>query len=677
MSPSKTKLLLLLAAPALPAFACGPFFPTTIINSQEAILAAPYARYADSLARLSLPSAEFRSRPPVTRTYPAQSESSTAQTIAAELLDLAAAGVPGEIIERHRIRRATLAELPAPATGQVFPRELARADDLPPEFADYHAGAIAYAQGDPAVAAQHWQRLLARPATERKYKSTWAAYMLGRLTAQPAAARAYFQQVRELARAGFVDSLGLAAASLGWEAKTWLDAGDFARAADLYFAQLATGDPTAANSLRFVATRVLASPDPAALDAFAHDTLRRETITALLLSQREDEMFPQFTSGTPNVRTGATARWLGALETAHSGDIAQAPRLALAAYRAGEYTACERWLALAPTDDSTALWLRAKLAVRAGQIKEATGLLTRLVHLTATTDAPLSPLRVASDDVTEPLAATAHLRAELAALKLASRDYTEALDLLLQSRCWEDAAYVAERVLTVDELKAYLATPDAVAALHPPASAEDHESYTAERDLRHLLARRLVRHNRLDEARAYFPEKLASIFDQFATSLRSGHDRAQPSAVRAAALMDAARLLRSHGMELRGTELAPDFAIWEGSFDAGFGLPDREQLPLALRATQDEHYRASAQDTGFGQRFHYRYFAADLAWEAIAQMPDNSDVTARALIEAGSWLKARDPGAANRFYRALVQRCGETELGRAAARQHWFPRAPL
>jgi hypothetical protein len=42
---------------------------------------------------------------------------------------------------------------------------------------------------------------------------------------------------------------------------------------------------------------------------------------------------------------------------------------------------------------------------------------------------------------------------------------------------------------------------------------------------------------------------------------------------------------------------------------------------------------------------------------------DNSDETARAFCEAGRWLKVRDPKAANRFYKALILRCGKTALG--------------
>jgi hypothetical protein len=40
---------------------------------------------------------------------------------------------------------------------------------------------------------------------------------------------------------------------------------------------------------------------------------------------------------------------------------------------------------------------------------------------------------------------------------------------------------------------------------------------------------------------------------------------------------------------------------------------------------------------------------------------------------AGSWLKSRDPKAADKFYKALVWRCRRTVLGKAADLKRWFP----
>ena len=58
---------------------------------------------------------------------------------------------------------------------------------------------------------------------------------------------------------------------------------------------------------------------------------------------------------------------------------------------------------------------------------------------------------------------------------------------------------------------------------------------------------------------------------------------------------------------------------------------------------------------------------------AARLMPDNDIGTARVLCEAGTWLKNRDPQATDRFYKALVRRCGRTGIGRETDQLRWFP----
>ena len=50
-----------------------------------------------------------------------------------------------------------------------------------------------------------------------------------------------------------------------------------------------------------------------------------------------------------------------------------------------------------------------------------------------------------------------------------------------------------------------------------------------------------------------------------------------------------------------------------------------------------------------------------------------SDQCAIILCTAGAWLKDRDPKSADRFCKALVNRCGQTDLGRQANQLRWFP----
>src|SRR5205823_2527989 len=99
----------------------------------------------------------------------------------------------------------------------------------------------------------------------------------------------------------------------------------------------------------------------------------------------------------------------------------------------------------------------------------------------------------------------------------------------------------------------------------------------------------------------------------------------------------------------------------------------QESKDKLLPPTPDELSRVAKSAPQPMKRWHYRYSAADHAWAAVELMPDESDILASRLCEAGGWLKAQDPKAANRFYKALVTRCDTTALGRAAAQKKWFP----
>jgi len=88
---------------------------------------------------------------------------------------------------------------------------------------------------DKQVARSAWERLLGRPETQRRYKSTWATFMLGKSweEADPKKAVGLFRHVRDLVRQGYRDTLGLAAASLGLEAKICLQQANYEAAIEL------------------------------------------------------------------------------------------------------------------------------------------------------------------------------------------------------------------------------------------------------------------------------------------------------------------------------------------------------------------------------------------------------------------------------------------------------------
>jgi LysM repeat protein len=195
-------------------------------------------------------------------------------------------------------------------------------------------------------------------------------------------------------------------------------------------------------------------------------------------------------------------------------------------------------------------------------------------------------------------------------------------------------------------------------------------------EIRYLFARRLARETGSHEALAYFPTNYSGEYETLLAELRDGRDETLPVGVRAKNLFAAAVMTRTNGMELFGTELEPDWAIFGGEYDFGFTWQSRAtnkfQAKINLAGT-DEIERASSRYVDPEKRFHYRWQAAALAWEAAQLMPDNSDETARVLCTAGTWLKDRDPPAADKFYKALVRRCRKTALGDEADKIRWFP----
>ncbi len=694
-----TSLIALNQAPA-----CSPEFPSSVLQGDGLnLLRAPQGNFQFELERIKLDPPPFQALPP------SEGVSHASQSKEIELADLRQAlrraKRPTEEINRlcraHEGQRQLLSSFMEAAAGWDPEEEYRFAswrakrpevltamvvDGLPAEFADYFRGYLAWhnpAITDKQAAREAWENLLARPADERPFKSTWAAFMLGKAWMEKDGARAigYFQQVRELARQGFRDSLGLAAASIGMEARVELDLKHYERAIELYLSQMATGDPTATNSLITATEKALS--DPAAdLRALARNPRARELVTACLLSIRNDSALLSTGEAEETQREhpvlSPAARWLRGVEEAGVKDMDLAEALALTAYRANEMDAAARWIKRAPRSPA-AQWIESKLLLREGKWRQAAVLLARVsVHFPAASAARRRPetrqdtLTVLDFDETMYVnRAEAQVHGELGALQLARGEYQQALDSLLAAAYWEEAAYVAERVLTVSELKNY------VDRFWPalPAGKTNSNGFDFRKNLRYLLGRRLTREFRGHEAREYYPPEQTESFDRLVAALRRGWDEAAPAADRARALFEAAWITRTNGMELIATEGLPDCHNIDGNylFGIGEGIRDPETDVVLVPPSPDELARNRAHAPDPNRRYHYRYQAAALAWEAAKLLPDNDDQTAHILWQGGSFIKYIDPKTADKFYKALVRRTRRTALGAEADRQHWFP----
>ncbi len=501
---------------------------------------------------------------------------------------------PAKATQQHEAARALIVQTNS-TTGATLP------DEFSSEFADYHRGAFAFRRGQEhwGEARQVWEELLERPEQDRHYRTVWAAFMLGKLAlqSQDPEAMKWFQRTRELARAGFSDSLGMAADSYGWEGRSEWKQEHPAKAAALFLTQLALGDESAIVSLKALIPdrdpieRMLNyGPEPeersswddqqkraqeqkeiSKLKKAAQDPLLRRLVTVHILATASSSDF--YAGELNNVSTRRCARWLEIIKQTKLGQVEDAEYLGWVAYNNGDYESAQHWLDLSKGDTPAAWWLRAKVQRRAGKLADATKSMAKAWNgvrdTTAYTGWVAPPISGEDENTTYaeggPWTFEQSASGDLGALHLARADFIQALDILLKDKLWEDAAYVAERVLTANELKAYV---DHHSETSTASAGEDDMA-----KLRYLLGRRLVREDRYAEAGQYLRPPYDKVLDKYIKALKDGSDKNLSKVERARALFTAAWLARYDGMELMGTEGAPDGFAEGGSFE----IPDLAQ----------------------------------------------------------------------------------------------------
>lgn len=543
----------------------------------------------------------------------------------------------------------------APTAAQA----LTAGEGLPAAVREYIAGAVAFNTGELEEALTRFKAIDRLPAGQRRLRTVAAAYMQARsyqMLENFAAARAAFQATRERALAGAPDPMGLGVASLGDEARLYLIASGLVEVAgftpsdedrakagalivnavQLYAEQAARGSAMARLSLREVAS--LLTDNEKLLRKAVDAPIVRRLLVAYCIANDSQSDWDDAINGPRDDASTAVIEALLALPQPTTGD--DVDRLAILAYQTGRYEAAEKLTA--NTDRALGLWVRAKLGFRRGDRAAAIRDLTAAMK--AMTAALGEPARL-------------RLQGELAVAKLSDGKYRDSLELLfpLATTYWGDVAYVAERVLTADELKAFV---DGLPADAKPAGSDAQDSWlfagdqSPTRRVRELLARRLMREGRLAEAEPYFsaPAKDAPDARAMAANYRAAIEAAQPTwrwrnVSRAEALFKVAMLTRMQGMELMGTEGPPDFAALDGSFNFGlsqtgpWGQQEKTADGWRKFATPTEIERVAASAPKPDVRFYYRAVAADRALEAAALLPHASQAYAATLCWASRYAK--------------------------------------
>lgn len=567
---------------------------------------------------------------------------------------------------------------------------------LPSEFVKYFAGSLAWNMGRTNGARQEFEAILELPEKERHYRSTWAAYMLGKSWMREDAERAlgYFKQVRVLVETGFADSIELAASTYGWEGYTELHRQHFAQAIEHYLEALAANDGSAGISLRMTVASMLKPENMHHLAGLAAFRPAQRVITAHLISRFSSWRIEERGEGDEAGHGApAAAIWLDALEAADVHDVELAEEMALACYQNGRMETAQKWLGRAPARSAVVQWLQAKLFLRAGKVDQAARLLAAVAGyfpLNRTEGMPPAKLietLVPDDNSTGlrvPLAR--QVFSELGVLQLTRREYSEALKTLLVGGWPTDAAYVAERVLSLEELAAFVnqnfpAVDDESDQAIPSKTQleekdRDHAAMTrAEQKkwIRSSLARRYARSFNFLAAFEYGEGQEQADYRQLNRWWETGRDESNRPEERAAAFWNAAKLTEQRGESLFGTDIRKYWSEWRIMHHLESDSLIRQVLGTntTVCPSADEMRRVAENAPGSNSSSR-RFIAADLAWNAAVLMPNGTDETARVLHTGGTWIKYLDPKRADIFYKALVRRCRKTELGHTSDLKRWF-----
>lgn len=704
----------------IPSHGCGPFFSDTVLDRPQAALDTPPVSYLHDLYQLAgrpLP-ADGRNNP-----HPEQPFLQQIPLESAELRNFwQEAGVDsGEIDQRIKhyesVRQLLLA--PVVDVGKMnFPthggQPLALSarplgDNFPADVADYVEAARLHSQAQTAEARTLWKSILERPPAGRKFRAAWAAWMLAKTSPDISECLDWYARVETEIESGATDVLGLRGAAKAWRAAMMED--DPVMALRFYYDAFAGGKESAAIDLRRVSRKLLETDDAATFATAAASPLIRRLLNLALHASLDGSGVMAFEAGTNEARPPLPDRWLSALEKHAAQPLDDGPRVAWALYSAGRFDESRKWLALSSKEDSLGMWLQAKFDLRDGNLDAASSNLAKSVDIQskAADWNPQNPYleRLWFDGAQDRHEAQqGRLLADAGIVALARKDYLAALESLRHGGYREDATYLAESLISTDGLIKHVrkVAPAWSVPLGENETIDPYSCLTSsiafypnrigpDNQLRYLLARRLAREKRLKEAREFMPPELLPLLDHYIALDRARRSGRYSGEAGAAIAWRQALIHRHFGAELFSTDGAPDGGVRDWMFPAPDFASARKfqkgwsrdwsrepQLVAAEKpgdlaipsVTTDEIRRVGLYSVGNPKRFHYRYHAADLAWEAGGMLRKNHPLLPRLYNTAGQWLSARDPEAADRFYQAMVRRGEDTPEGRAADAKRWF-----
>ncbi|MCL0916073.1 hypothetical protein LWR84_09825 [Escherichia coli] len=466
-------------------------------------------------------------------------------------------------------------------------------------------------------------------------------------------------------RNGAADPELLSLASLGQIGHYYLKKGDVAAAVKMYARQAAQGSPSGKASLRMISLYITREKNLPLLESVINDSLVQQLVIAELFIRHDWGYVSEACTKDLVDYTCPTHRdrLIKLLSQHRVKGFSYSDRLAALAYRAGNYSLAQTLLQDAP-ESGLSEWLKAKMALRAGDIPLATRHYARAAPLFSTDEVwgsmdPESPYYHA-DKVTIP---SCRIASEQAIVALKRDDYLQATALFYQAKdlYWADLAWVAENVLTLSELHAFV-EKNVPAPQHPLKPIDLNKSsygYYISPDiiatdvkLRALLGRRLIRNGQYQQAINWFdiPDHRQAA-QKLADLMAIAKNKNIPDKQRAQAQYEAARLLRFSGIELVAYEMYPDNAISSGQYSALFEYRNNDQWISRKEKQRIRHAIPTADD----HFLHYRWQAAEWAGQSADLLHPKTQAWAAVLCHAASWVRYRDTETGALIYQRYVK----------------------
>jgi hypothetical protein len=552
-------------------------------------------------------------------------------------------------------------------------------------------------------------QLLALPAEERMPLELLARYRRARLrmsledwgALSDDDARLRLRVIREdlasapeLARAGSLDPAKISENAAYWIAYSRsmilpsarlvaLGEADYAGATEAYLRMPMRGQANSVNSCMHLLKKLCDEKN--LRPALASENLRK--LMTFYLCAQGGPFYESAPEGD-NLRT-STLSWLDLLTEAKVDPSFARRHVAILQYRHERWRDCQETAGRLPADDPLRRLLLSRCNLRlTGEMSLSREHLSG--RLPTRAPAKMTPVTMTEEytiliDLQDESELLERVSGELGVFALCDGDFTEALRLFDQGRYGDEAFYVAECLLSIDELKSYVDKRRA-SGLTPVKHRWNYHREGFD-DLEYELCSRLMRAGRLEEALDYVRPELRAKATTYVLLLRCAERDDLPDHERADSYWRAALMIRQigetllhspHGMSWSsgsGWYVSLDYLPGYRSRTFKFNYPPPDMGILICGAEELRRLRTWESQHMYGRALaerDARYAAFDLALKAARLLPDNDPAGAQIVQYAGNLLKYREPKAAMAAHRLLITRFKQTPLGSHAARANWF-----